>query len=37
MVHGLSSLLLDGPLRDLSPEEREDATRTALTVVRRGL
>jgi AcrR family transcriptional regulator len=37
MVHGLSSLLLDGPLRDLSPEEREDATRTALAVVRRGL
>jgi len=37
MVHGLSGLLLDGPLRDLSPEEREDATRIALTVVRRGL
>jgi AcrR family transcriptional regulator len=37
MVHGLSSLLLDGPLRDLSPEEREDATRTALAVVARGL
>jgi AcrR family transcriptional regulator len=36
-VHGLSSLLLDGPLRTLSPEEREDATRTALGVVRRGL
>jgi AcrR family transcriptional regulator len=36
-VHGLSSLLLDGPLRDLSPEEREGATRTALAVVRRGL
>jgi AcrR family transcriptional regulator len=37
MVHGLSSLLLDGPLRDLSPDEREDATRIALAVVRRGL
>jgi AcrR family transcriptional regulator len=37
MVHGLSGLLLDGPLRDLSPEEREDAIRIALTVVRRGL
>lgn len=37
MVHGLSSLLLDGPLRDLSPEEREDAIRVALSVVRRGL
>jgi AcrR family transcriptional regulator len=37
MVHGLSNLLLDGPLRDLTPDEREDATRTALTVVRRGL
>jgi AcrR family transcriptional regulator len=37
MVHGLSNLLLDGPLRDLSPDEREDATRTALAVVRRGL
>jgi len=37
MVHGLSNLLLDGPLRELSPEEREDAVRTALTVVRRGL
>ena len=37
MVHGLSNLLLDGPLRELSPDEREDATRTALAVVRRGL
>lgn len=37
MVHGLSSLLLDGPLRALSPQEREEATRVALTVVRRGL
>jgi AcrR family transcriptional regulator len=37
MVHGLSSLLLDGPLRDLSPEEREDAIGAALAVIRRGL
>jgi len=37
MVHGLSSLLLDGPLRDLSPAEREHATRSALAVVGRGL
>jgi AcrR family transcriptional regulator len=36
-VHGLSGLLLDGPLRALSPQEREDATSTALAVVRRGL
>ena len=36
-MHGLSSLLLDGPLRELPPDEREDAIRTALAVVRRGL
>jgi AcrR family transcriptional regulator len=37
MVHGLSSLLLDGPLRGLSAAERESVTRTVLSVVRRGL
>jgi Tetracyclin repressor-like, C-terminal domain len=36
-VHGLSGLLLDGPLRALSPEERENATGTALAMIRRGL
>jgi AcrR family transcriptional regulator len=36
-VHGLSSLLLDGPLRGLSAAEREAVTRTVLSVVRRGL
>jgi AcrR family transcriptional regulator len=37
MVHGLSSLLLDGPLRGLSAADREAATRTVLAVVQRGL
>jgi AcrR family transcriptional regulator len=37
MVHGLSGLLLDGPLRGASDAEREALTRGALTVVQRGL
>jgi AcrR family transcriptional regulator len=37
MVHGLSNLLLDGPLRGISAAEREDVIRTALSVVQRGL
>jgi AcrR family transcriptional regulator len=37
MVHGLSNLLLDGPLRALPPDERDAAVRTALAVVHRGL
>lgn len=37
MVHGLSSLLLDGPLRGVSDAEREALTRGALAVVARGL
>jgi AcrR family transcriptional regulator len=36
-VHGLSSLLLDGPLRELPEPEIEHAIGTVLTVVRRGL
>jgi AcrR family transcriptional regulator len=36
-VHGLSSLLLDGPLRDLPEPEVESATTTVLAVVNRGL
>lgn len=36
-VHGLSSLLLDGPLRDLPEPEVEYAITTVLAVVNRGL
>lgn len=36
-VHGLSSLLLDGPLRDLPEPEVEHAITTVLAVVNRGL
>jgi hypothetical protein len=36
-VHGLSSLLLDGPLRDLPEPEIERAINTVLGVVNRGL
>jgi AcrR family transcriptional regulator len=36
-VHGLSSLLLDGPLRELPEPEIELAISTVLTVVNRGL
>ena len=36
-VHGLSSLLLDGPLRELPDTEIERAISTVLTVVSRGL
>lgn len=36
-VHGLSVLLLDGPLRDLSPEERDAALDKLLATVERGL
>ncbi len=36
-VHGLSSLLLDGPLRDLPEPEVERAISTVLAVVNRGL
>lgn len=36
-VHGLSSLLLDGPLRDLGDREVEQAVTAVLTVVNRGL
>jgi AcrR family transcriptional regulator len=36
-VHGLSSLLLDGPLRDLPKPEVERAINTVLGVVSRGL
>ena len=36
-VHGLSSLLLDGPLRDLPEPEVEHAIVAVLSVVRRGL
>jgi AcrR family transcriptional regulator len=36
-VHGLSSLLLDGPLRDLPEPEIEYAISTVLAVINRGL
>ncbi|WP_250280207.1 TetR-like C-terminal domain-containing protein [Frankia sp. Cppng1_Ct_nod] len=36
-VHGLSTLLNDGPLRDLPAAERERALRTVLGLVARGL
>ena len=36
-VHGLSSLLLDGPLRDLPQPEVQRATDAVLSVVNRGL
>lgn len=36
-VHGLSSLLLDGPLRDLPEAEVENAIDTVLAVINRGL
>lgn len=36
-VHGLSSLLLDGPLRELPEPEIERAIRTVIGVVTRGL
>jgi AcrR family transcriptional regulator len=36
-VHGLSSLLLDGPLRDLPEPEIERATATVLATISRGL
>jgi AcrR family transcriptional regulator len=36
-VHGLSMLLVQGPLRDLPPAERERAVDVVLTVVGRGL
>ena len=37
MVHGLSTLLVEGPLRGLEPAAVERATEGVLTVVRRGL
>ena len=36
-VHGMSSLLLDGPLRDLPEPEAQHAIGAVLTVVNRGL
>jgi AcrR family transcriptional regulator len=36
-VHGVSSLLLDGPLRDLPEPEVEHVINSALSVVNRGL
>jgi AcrR family transcriptional regulator len=36
-VHGISSLLLDGPLRDLPEPEAESAITTVLAVINRGL
>jgi AcrR family transcriptional regulator len=36
-VHGLSTLMLDGPLRDLPAGEREQVLSTVLGVVSRGL
>jgi len=36
-VHGLSSLVVDGPLRDIPDDEIERAVATVMGVVRRGL
>lgn len=36
-VHGLSLLLIDGPLQGLSPAEREDVIDRTLSMVARGL
>lgn len=36
-VHGLSTLLVEGPLRQLDPTQLEPAIATVLAVVRRGL
>ncbi len=36
-VHGLSSLLVDGPLRELPDDETERAIATVIAVVQRGL
>ncbi|WP_375475777.1 TetR/AcrR family transcriptional regulator [uncultured Jatrophihabitans sp.] len=36
-VHGMSMLLVEGPLRDLPPGERDDAITAVLDVVQRGL
>ena len=36
-VHGLAQLLLDGPLRDVSPELRQEATNRTMLLVLRGL
>lgn len=36
-VHGLALLLVDGPLKDLTPAEREDAIERTLELTTRGL
>jgi hypothetical protein len=36
-VHGISSLLLDGPLRELPEPEIDRAISTVLAVIARGL
>ena len=36
-VHGLALLLVDGPLKDLTPAEREDAIERTLELMTRGL
>ena len=36
-VHGLSSLIVDGPLRDIPDDEIERGVATVIGVVRRGL
>jgi AcrR family transcriptional regulator len=36
-VHGLSTLLVDGPLRDIPDDEIERAVTTVISVVQRGL
>ena len=37
LVHGLAMLLIDGPLSDLGPAERETALERTLDLVSRGL
>ena len=36
-VHGLAMLLLDGPLRDVSPELQQEATNRTMLLIIRGL
>jgi AcrR family transcriptional regulator len=36
-VHGLAQLMLDGPLRDVSPETQREATNRTMLLVLRGL
>ncbi|MFF5701944.1 WHG domain-containing protein [Streptomyces sp. NPDC012794] len=36
-VHGLASLIIDGPLRGITPEQAHDAGQDVITMIERGL